>query len=658
MLPQTQLKLRSTKTKVAAILLLALGTATLHAQENPCASPQMPVAASRGTAYVYITWPATGSEATTGYEWQLTQAGQTVQQGTTAATGVLVQGLNQGTTYLTSVRALCGEGNYSEWVSLNAETLANNTPGTGQIGTGTGWALSLYGPILYTGSTIRNGSAADMLFTQEELATAGIPNGANITGVAFNKLGNASSEGSAPVEIIFYAANSVNTAPLNIQTTLADIQASHTEVLNKPDYELPATVGWIDFNFGTPFTYTGGGLEIATKMYHEPTNANGNTTHFTSFVPWEYTAGYSDYMMGTWVLPTVDMNVPETVIMNHNNGAGQFKERPNIKISYSYTAQLESVVVATAANALPEIIANNGTLQLNATVHPAAFGQMVIWEITEGNEFATVDQEGLVTALGNGSVTIKATSAEDDAFFGEITIAISNQLSCEEEHPGSTEPITRVQFADIDNASSADGGAEVPFTENFTTVTAQLTAGESYILTVKGNTAGEFLNHVTAYADWNQDNVFTEEETYQVGTLENSTGTDDTEAALSITVPETAADGNTVLRIVKLKDESIVPCNFALYGQTEYYGLTVVHAAAIDHVNKTMVTVYPNPVKDVLNITTTLPVSTVGIYNNLGQLVLSTTAPAIDMATLSSGMYIVKVQLHNGVQSVYKIIKG
>lgn len=70
--------------------------------------------------------------------------------------------------------------------------------------------------------------------------------------------------------------------------------------------------------------------------------------------------------------------------------------------------------------------------------------------------------------------------------------------------------------------------------------------------------------------------------------------------------------------------------------------------------------VYPNPVKDILNISSKVAVDKVIVYDVLGRKVLQETpgkiSPAIDMSTLPSGTYMVKVTIENN-SKVVKIVK-
>lgn len=90
----------------------------------------------------------------------------------------------------------------------------------------------------------------------------------------------------------------------------------------------------------------------------------------------------------------------------------------------------ESVAITTSNNLPAEITTDNGTLQLLASVAPSEASQNVVWSIVSGLTLATVDQNGLVTAIANnGTVTIQATSQENSSIYSTIEISITNQNS-------------------------------------------------------------------------------------------------------------------------------------------------------------------------------------------------------------------------------------
>ncbi|HUD41558.1 MAG TPA: GEVED domain-containing protein [Dokdonella sp.] len=153
---------------------------------------------------------------------------------------------------------------------------------------------------------------------------------------------------------------------------------------------------------------------------------------------------------------------------------------------------------------------------------------------------------------------------------------------CAEAFSNNVEPISRVLFAGIDNASATTVGspATQPQHQDFTAVTGTVDPGASYSIAVEGNTDGDFTTAIMAYVDWNQDGTFAGDELYQVGTLANSTGADGVQAVGSIAVPATALAGDTRLRVQKKYTGTTpptfpTPCNTAGYGQAEDYTITV-----------------------------------------------------------------------------------
>lgn len=86
-----------------------------------------------------------------------------------------------------------------------------------------------------------------------------------------------------------------------------------------------------------------------------------------------------------------------------------------------------SVAVTTQGGAPATITTNAGTLQMAATVLPAAAPQTVTWSIVPGTGTATISAAGLVTAQTNGTVWAKAVSTADASKKDSLQITLSNQ---------------------------------------------------------------------------------------------------------------------------------------------------------------------------------------------------------------------------------------
>jgi uncharacterized protein YjdB len=93
----------------------------------------------------------------------------------------------------------------------------------------------------------------------------------------------------------------------------------------------------------------------------------------------------------------------------------------------------QSNIAVTGITVTPNpssISISEGTLQMTATIAPAnATATTVVWSLPAGGFIANIDQNGLLTAIGNndGIVTVRATSTDGSLVFGEATVTLSNQ---------------------------------------------------------------------------------------------------------------------------------------------------------------------------------------------------------------------------------------
>lgn len=111
------------------------------------------------------------------------------------------------------------------------------------------------------------------------------------------------------------------------------------------------------------------------------------------------------------------------------------------------------------------------------------------------------------------------------------------------------EAITSVIIGEINNQSPANSALGY---EDFTSLApANLSPGENYEIKLKGNTAGNFSTSFTVFIDFNQNNVFDENERFNVGYISNSTGDDNVELVGNITIPEGVEVGETRMRVMK-----------------------------------------------------------------------------------------------------------
>src|SRR5690554_2159860 len=138
------------------------------------------------------------------------------------------------------------------------------------------------------------------------------------------------------------------------------------------------------------------------------------------------------------------------------------------------------------------------------------------------------------------------------------------------------EEITVVEFAGTEITNDDDDNVLIDKTD----VVVEITAGDTYTISVEGNTNGDFETNIVAFIDWNQNGILDDAgEIYELGTLENSTGYDGVSVSMDITVPADAVPGQTRVRITKtyfdeFSDPIINPCGieFDPWGMGIYPG--------------------------------------------------------------------------------------
>jgi len=89
---------------------------------------------------------------------------------------------------------------------------------------------------------------------------------------------------------------------------------------------------------------------------------------------------------------------------------------------------LVSEINVTGTGGVSVIDTQSGTLQMIAEVLPEnATNKVVTWSVAEGTGGATISEDGLLTAVKNGTVTVNATSTDGSNITGSTEITISNQ---------------------------------------------------------------------------------------------------------------------------------------------------------------------------------------------------------------------------------------
>lgn len=216
--------------------------------------------------------------------------------------------------------------------------------------------------------------------------------------------------------------------------------------------------------------------------------------------------------------------------------------------------------------------------------------------------------------------------------------------------------ITNVTFAGIDNDStcSPDGYGD------YTNIVAEVNAGETYPISV---TVGDgWYERVSLWIDFGNDGSFDAEDFLgEIGDGGQGVTLED-----EIAIPADVAVGEYRMRILVYaagseEPASEDPClnDLTLYGEYEDYTVNV-GVMGVSDLNNSDLTLYPNPVKDILNFNSKKQIQNISAYNVAGQQVINnakTLNGKLNVASLAPGVYVFKITLEGGKTETFKIIK-
>ncbi len=148
-------------------------------------------------------------------------------------------------------------------------------------------------------------------------------------------------------------------------------------------------------------------------------------------ITWSVTNGTGGGTITPDGLLTAVKNGTVTVNATSNDG-GNVVGSMVITISNQAVIPVTSITVTSEGGA-NTISTKGGTLQMIATVLPEnATEQNVTWSVVPGSGSASISTDGLLAAIADGTVTVKATSTDGGNVSGSMAITISNQTTIRE----------------------------------------------------------------------------------------------------------------------------------------------------------------------------------------------------------------------------------
>ena len=273
-----------------------------------------------------------------------------------------------------------------------------------------------------------------------------------------------------------------------------------------------------------------------------------------------------------------------------------------------------------------------------------------------GNVTMTINNlDGVIPNNYNIIVTGTVASSPSKTKSTTFDLPFFNSTCTSEGNVEYNTGTTLVQFNTINNQSSEVKQSGYTFYNSSNT---DLNRGSAYNLNINVNTDGNFTTNTIAWIDWNQNCEFEAGETYNMGDATNITNSATAESPRSITIPNNAVLGNTLMRVSTKYTgdsgaEAPAPCENGFDGEVEDYIINVMPTLYIEEYGFENFSVYPNPSDGDFTIQLSTSLSNeinVGIFDLRGRAIFSKLyneggdfKKTIRLKNVQSGMYILNI---------------
>jgi len=437
------------------------------------------------------------------------------------------------------------------------------------IGTGTALTADHHsGPIYRSSSTSTyDYSQFAYLYTAAELSSISV--GTSITAVAWNKINTGATTGAGRFKI--YLKNSGATG-YTVATAFGTLISGATLVYDNSSQTIPASTGFQQFTFSTPFIYSGGSLEIILDWDISAVAGNPSTLNFS----WQKTTVESKILGYANSIPIT------TALSPTNNSIGDITNtRPVIQLSYGPPATPCTGTPEGGIIVSPDSICSgiNFTLSINGATAGVS-GLTYQWQSSADsiswNNIGTSFSETLLVSQAAHSFyrrIILCGGLADTSTAKSTKLKTIQNCICQPAASDCTlgDLITNVKFGTLNNTSACTANG---YTDYSGTVAApNLTQAASTGISVTVGNGG--MEYVAVWIDFNQNGLF---ETNEYTSLGSGTGVT---LVSSIAVPDNIPVGLTKMRVRVRYNAGISStdyCTTFTYGETEDYFVNILAA--------------------------------------------------------------------------------
>jgi hypothetical protein len=204
--------------------------------------------------------------------------------------------------------------------------------------------------------------------------------------------------------------------------------------------------------------------------------------------------------------------------------------------------------------------------------------------------------------------------------------------------------VTPINGTAMTNATGATTYSD--FTGTPSTFITLIQGSQGNVVKVDKTSASGSNSGVAVWIDFNRNGYFDVNEKVLSNGPNNASS-----ASAAFTVPEDAFVSTTdykyvVMRVAMQKDAIPVNCTSFADGEVEDYTIRIQKKPVVNTLDQTQVILYPNPVKNVLNVKNISVKAKYKIYNAAGQILASglIVNNKIDVSRLINGLYVIDIE--------------
>jgi hypothetical protein len=422
------------------------------------------------------------------------------------------------------------------------------------------------------------------------------------------------------------------------------------------------------------FTITGGGTctaTVPTGLSVSGVTTNAATLSWNAVTGATYDVQYR--VVGTTGWTTVTSSTTSTSLTGlaaSTQYEAQVRSKcPNSTTSaWSASVNFTTTSVPTCTATVPTGLAASGIGTSSAilswnpvagTTYDVQYRQGTGAWVTVSSSTTSVSLSGLTAnTTYESQVRSKCPNSTTSAWSASITFTTLNSLNycAAKGNTTADEYIQRVALGSINNDSGNNNGYG-----NFTSLSTNLAKGSSNTITIIPRWTGTVYSEAyRVWIDYNQNGTFDAAEL-----VYSRTSTTASTITGTFTVPSSALNGSTRLRVIMRYAQLPTPCGNFTYGEVEDYTVNITGPSARfvsqeqETENEVQIHSYPNPVSNELNVAVTLAGENenlkITMINQQGVEVFSKREVvsgsqfdlSVPVAGFTKGLYLVRIKTKN-----------